>query len=165
MIHYLLLYWIPLTGGVALPFFCPFLSLSLAHKRAQPGEYTDAHFNLESMNKQWGFHVRQKFPLATFTHTLHGWYTRACVKLTLTAGTHTHTGSAEHIMIQIFDLINNDGLWDVWAHAIARQLFLTEIQIGIHIRRPYTFHTDYRDASGRLNFGTDSVNTAPKCIF
>jgi len=33
-------------------------------------EYGDAHFNLVGMNKQWGFHVQDKFPLATHSHTL-----------------------------------------------------------------------------------------------
>lgn len=49
--------------------------LAVIHKWVQPGEYRHAHFNLESMNKQWGFHVLQKFPLVAFTDTLYGQYT------------------------------------------------------------------------------------------
>lgn len=71
-----------LHSSPPLPFPCSPLSLSVIHKRVQPGEYRDAHFNLESMNKQWGFHVLQKFPLAAFTHTLYSRYD-ARVELTL----------------------------------------------------------------------------------
>lgn len=40
-------------------------------------EYGDTHFNLVGMNKQWGFHVQDKFPLATLTHTHPGPETQA----------------------------------------------------------------------------------------
>lgn len=80
-------------------------SLSVIHKRAQPGEYRDAHFNLESMNKQWGFHVLKKFPPATFTHTLYSQCT--CTHAELAPALWV-THRLLWMLIQIFGLINTD---------------------------------------------------------
>lgn len=70
--HYLPHYWAAASGvglsqkrpptlhlpSLSLYFFLTLLLpswLSVIHRREEPGEYRDAHFNLESMNKQWGF--------------------------------------------------------------------------------------------------------------
>lgn len=90
--------------------------MPVIHERAQPGEYRDAHFNLESMNKQWGFHVLEKFPLTAFTHTLDGGCTCKHVELTL-ARWDPHRLSATN-MIQIFGPTKTDVLPDICAHTI-----------------------------------------------
>lgn len=105
-------------GSQSLPSFALLSlppSLSVIHKRAQPGEYRDAHFNLESMNKQWGFHVLQKFPLAAFTHTLYSRHeTRVELELALRDA---HMRFVGRIPTQIFGPINTDPMWDICAHA------------------------------------------------
>ena len=94
-------------------------SLSVIHKRAQPGEYRDAHFNLESMNKQWGFHVPQKFPLAAFVHTLYSRYAlRTCGTPRRLCGTCTEALWNGYWYRYLVPL-NTDSMWYSCAHTHA----------------------------------------------
>lgn len=58
-----------LLFSLSIRFFFLFTVFQCIRSGTEQGEYGDAHFNLVGMNKQWGFHVQDKFPLATLSHT------------------------------------------------------------------------------------------------
>ncbi len=79
-------------------FILSILFLTLFHRirlGTERREYRDAHFNLVGMNKQWGFHVQDKFPLATHSHTLAQKHvlTHTCKEMHFHRSGYKHTGA------------------------------------------------------------------------